>query len=236
MVIPERHSIGRLGILAARLRAAGIDVAPVGKTAGRRAGSIFLSVALLGMTAFGMPAAATLLTFNFSGIVLENSAGILFPGKSVGDTYSGSFTVDNPPTAIYSGAGVEVYDFGFNLKIEGFDAHVFQVEYSYDNPSVLDGIEIYFNSGGALSLRSSADIYTSAVFPTNFNFSDFDVFALVNLADPSGLSPNIDRGSITASVETVAMPEPGALAVLCLGVAGLGFARRYCAACPPPSR
>ena len=229
-MISETHSIRRPRGLAAGLRAAGMDAARIGKIARRGAGGIFLAVAVLGMAAFGTPASATLLTFNFSGTVIENSAGLLFAGKSVGDTYSGSFTVDHPPTASYSGAGVEVYDYGFTLQIEGFVATVFQVEYSYDNPSVPDGIEIFFNSGGALTLRSSADIFTSAAFPTSFDFSDFDDIAWVNLADPSGLSPNIDRGSIAPSGETVALAEPGALAVLCLGLAGLGLARRNRAA------
>lgn len=226
VIISERHSLPRPGARAARLRATGIGAAPIGKIGRRWAGSVFLSIALLGMAAFSMPASATPLTFNFSGIVIDNSAGLLFSGKSIGDTYSGSFTVDNPPTASYSGTGVEVYDYGFTLEIEGFTATVFQVEYSYDNPSVPDGIAIYFNSGGALTLRSSADIYTSAAFPTSFDFSDFDDIAGINVADPLGISPNVDRGSINTSGETVAMPEPGALAVLCLGLAGLGFARR----------
>ena len=230
MIIAERLSIRRLGALAARPHATGIDAAPVRKSARRRAGSIFLSIALLGMAAFSMPASATPLTFNFSGIVIDNSAGLLFSGKSIGDTYSGSFTVDNPPTASYSGTGIEVYDYGFALEIEGFTATVFQVEYSYNNPSVPDGIEIYFNSGGALTLRSSADIFTSAAFPTSFDFSDFDDIAGINVQDPLGISPNVDRGSINTSGETVAMPEPGALTVLCLGLAGLGFARRKRAA------
>ncbi len=225
VIIAEKLSTRLLGVLAAGRRTTGVHVVQVAKFARRRAGRIFFPIAVLGMAAFSMPASATLLTFNFSGTVIENSAGLLFSGKSVGDTYSGSFTVNNPPTASYSGAGVEVYNSGFTLEIEGFNTFVFQVEYSYDNPSVPDGIEIFFNSGGALTLRSSADIFTSAAFPTSFDFSDFDDIAQVNLADPSGISPNVDRGSITASVETVALPEPGALAVLCLGLAGLGFTR-----------
>jgi len=230
VIIAQKLSTRLLGVLAARLRTTGVDGAPIRKVARCRAGSTFLSIALLGMAAFSMPASATPLTFNFTGIVIENSAGLLFTGKSVGDTYSGSFTVDNPPTASFSGTGVEVYNSGFTLEIEGFNAFVFQVEYSYDNPSVPDGIEIYFNSGGALTLRSSADIFTSAAFPTNFNFSDFDDIAQVNLADPSNISPNVDRGSITAPVEPVALAETGTLAVLCLGLVGLGLARRNRAA------
>ena len=169
---------------------------------------------------------ATFITYDFGGAIISNNDGTLFPGKSVGDSYSGSFTLDTDAakTGDFPAVGSSTYSgTTMALSIEGTSYVVNSLTVWADNSKVDEGIQLSFGpsgSSGNLSLRSSADIFADTSIPTSLDLSVFDEDASVKYFTAE---KDVDAGTIT-SLSSV--PEPTTLALLSLGLAGLGFTRR----------
>lgn len=206
----------------------------------RRSGFALLTglwLAIGGSLAFTSTASASTITFDFSGTVLDDSFGQLFPGKAVGDTYTGSFTVDTSAAMTYHSNPFAAFDpTNFAVSIEGTSYTVTHFYLWYGPVSIYhppaDGFEIGFDipypgsSGGYLMLRSSNDAYlTGPTIPSNFNLADFDMLAQVQAISPYNQynSYSYDRGSITAMTP---VPEPGTLVLLGAGLGAVAARRR----------
>ena len=128
----------------------------------RGVGLMAVVLALLGLAG---PADATLLVYNFSGTVQSNGLGILFPGKNVGDPFSGSFTLDTGANQVVPNGNSVVYPpGGFNLTVDATTFALSAVQVWSGGPAIVsapDGFEMGFVSqtySGFLSFRSSSDI------------------------------------------------------------------------------
>jgi hypothetical protein len=176
-----------------------------------------------------VPAGAALLTFDFTGTVQLNERGILFPAKNVGDSYSGSFTLDTNALQTFLNPGGTTADYtgAFNVTIES-------VPYSVTRFTVFsggsDGFEFGFGSGSnVLTLRSSADIYSSPAVPTEVDLAEMDALARVESVSSTPFPAfTFDRGSITALTERVLqqVPEPATALLLGAGFAAGLISRR----------
>jgi hypothetical protein len=143
-------------------------------------------------------AQAAVVTYSFGGSVTDNSLGTLFPGLLVGESYTGTFTLDEDATPILVNPGSSSYDpTNFEVTIEGTSYNVTTFTVWSSGPP--DGFEFSIDFGGNafgfLSLRATADIYSSPSVPTSVNISDFDVLARVSALDIDSIE---DSGSITS--------------------------------------
>lgn len=180
-------------------------------------------LALIGLT-LSLGANAATLSFDFTGTVSVDELGYLFPAKAVGDSFSGSFTVDTG-AALISGDGVIYGNYdssNFNVTLDG-------TEYAVDRFSVWKtGVEFSWyapDAEGYLSLRSLNDIYTDASVPTDYQISSFDSLASINAASFSE-GFRFEDGEIT-SISPSAVPIPAAAWLFGSALMGLmGVARR----------
>ncbi len=165
------------------------------------------------------------LTFNFSGIVGNNQLGTLFPGKSIGESYNGSFTVDPAATVTFTAPDAAVYDGSFfDITIEGtpYDVTNFRV-WSSSPPG--GGVQISFDVGGEtafIALRSTSALYGNADVPTSFDIADFDSIASTQQHFSCDFSLR-DAGSIDAISPA---PEPTTAVLAALGLLGITCRRR----------
>lgn len=164
------------------------------------------------------------LTFNFSGHVGYNQLGTLFAGKSIGDAYSGSFTVDPNAAILNTSANAATYDGStFDLTVEGVSHNVTEFRVWNSSPPG-GGVQFSFDDGngpGFLALRSTSDLYASTDVPTSFDITDFDSHARVQqLIDCDLLSA---EGSID---EIKFIPEPLSIALLGIGALCMASRRR----------
>ncbi len=184
--------------------------------------SFHACLSILSVIAIAASVNAAPLTFNFSGVVQDNALGALFPGKSVGDTYSGSFTVDPTASVVSSTPAAANYDGSFfDVTIEGrsYEVHVFNVW----SGIYADGVEFdfFFAPGetGFLSLRSTANIYDTPDVPTSYDANDFDELAQIH----ASICPSCSL-SYRSSVDTIsvhASPEPNTFILVTLGILGM---------------
>ena len=188
-----------------------------------------VSIALLSALLFVATSAhAAVITYNFSGTVTEVNSGLLFAGKNVGDSFSGTFSFNDPPAFLSAnGPGSNRYQGAdFSLAIDGTDYAVSTATYWFNLSA--DGIELSFGSGslqGFLALRSNADIYSSPNFPVDLNLSDFDLLSQVQVFDASSEDFAFDTGQFTSLENANAVPAPAAAGLL-MAFLGLGAARR----------
>ena len=135
-------------------------------------------------------------------------------------TVTDPFSAFSPDSATI-GAGVE---FNFvNLEFFDFDANTLTIfggpntNHGWGNfglitfsgfDSIITGLSIFSNIG-----------YSGAVL-SNFSFTANSITL------DWGNSQRAGVGELVFSIETASVPEPGTLALLSLGLAGLGFARR----------
>ena len=156
--------------------------------------------------------------------------GELFPGLSVGEAYTGTFSVDPDATVVRDFGTAADYDGSFfGLTIEGnsysvLDFNVWSTGF--------DGVEFDFvvptasgNSIGFLSLRSTADLYSSPDVPTSYDFANFDQLARVSVRDfdNAPFEDVSDRGSV---IGIAAIPEPSGALLSLVGIVAIGFRRR----------
>ena len=188
-----------------------------------------LAVAVIGGAMTTSTACASILVFDIGGTVTHIDAGTLFPGKSVDDAFSGSFTVDTNATVTASSSGWADYAGStFDVTIEGVSFVV--TSFSVWSSSFDDGVQFSIptiSEHGYLSLRSHSDILTTNDVPTSYNIPDFDSIADVSFVDVHD-SFNQDRGVITSiTLRASAVPEPTSLLVWSLlGTVGIAAAYR----------
>lgn len=156
----------------------------------------------LAMQFFSSSAVAETVSFEFGGIVTDNSLGSIFDDKNIGDSFSGRFIVDTEATRNDVGDGrVNFIGGGLALTING-KSLITKSLGVWDSCPCPDGVIILWrdDSGneGSLSLRSNQNIYDTNVVPTSLNIADFDVLAIVNLDDL--FHHDRDRGTITSLV------------------------------------
>jgi hypothetical protein len=172
-------------------------------------------VALSSSTAISAP-----MTFNFSGIVEDNTERWLYLGKSIGDHYSGTFTVDPGASVADDYGDIRTYEGSyFGVTVEGV---LYPVERFTVWPTGVEFMLVVGNNGAFLSLRSVAPIYSSPDVPTSYNINDFDDLSQVAVFDFGG-GWDEDRGSILAI--SAPAPEPNACAMLIAGIAAFSHAR-----------
>lgn len=156
-----------------------------------------LTVAVCYSPFAGVPAACAPLSFEFSGYVDDNSAGVLFFNKSIGGQYKGRFTVDPDAPLVLSDDQSTSYNSNyFDIRLEGRS-------YKVDSFNVFnaseDGVKFqFFNTQGSLILRSTKGLYSNRNVPTAYTAADFDAIAEIR-AEQGGWYPSlsVDKGSIT---------------------------------------
>jgi hypothetical protein len=176
--------------------------------------STLLSIMIAISSANAMPMA-----FNFSGIVQDNSGRALFPGKSIGDSYAGTFTVDPNAPVLQDYGTARNYDgdfFSVTVEDTSYSILVFNVW--------LNGVEFDIKVGSEfafLSLRSTTNLYANPDVPTSYDIGEFDELASIRLPDP----PNgDDHGSILAISSVV--PEPASVVLFAFGSIAVMWWRR----------
>ena len=165
-------------------------------------------------------------TYAFEGVIATVDLGILFGGKMVGQTFSGTFTIDSGAMLTFVGGGGQATNWkgGFEVVVEG-------IAYPVDVFTVFSGSSLYeqgflfqFSAGNesaALSMRSSSHIYDQPLLPTSVILADMDLESLVivSVFEPAFAS---DQGEITF------LPEvgPTALATVAAGTLATLRSRR----------
>lgn len=161
-------------------------------------------------------------TGSFGGVV--NGSG---PGQS--NTFSQPLNSGEGAHAasnyLLNNAGSGTFTLAFDSAVMGFGLDIID----YYNPSGSNGITIA--AYGTSGLIGSFNSFAANFQPNNTYFmgilSDaMDITSIV-ISDAGALSDIIGYDDLwIASAGTVNVPEPGALALLGLGLAGLGFTRR----------
>lgn len=189
---------------------------------------VLLSLAAL-LAAPSKDARAEGMRYRFAGTITSASLGALFPGKSVGQHYHGTFTIDPAAelVALENQNTVATWEGAFGVSIDGVSLDADFLRVWSDGPTGIDdGFELPFvagGQGGYLSLRSSEQLYLFPLIPTSVDLADMDTVASVGASDFSPTPPfEEDRATITF------VPEPERAAGLTATMALLacsGYAR-----------
>jgi hypothetical protein len=178
------------------------------------AACFFVSIATTPWTA-----SARLDQYVISGTITSAELGLLFPGKSIGETFQGSFTLDtNAMLEGTSDGGKQAFYSGeFSVVIDGLTYPGFALLVWSSGPAGIDdGFEISFltdDGTGFLSLRSNQDLYTAPTVPTMIDLMQMDELSLVSLHDLD--THKSDEGEIEF------LPEAGASVSALAAIAAL---------------
>ena len=165
-------------------------------------------------------ASAGLDHYAISGTITSAEIGLLFPGKSIGETFQGRFTLDTNAMldGTADGGKQAFYSGGFSVVIEGITyPGIGLVVWSSGPAGIDDGLEIAFDAGGKsgfLSLRSNQDLYTAPTIPTTIDLMQMDVLSSVSVSG-SFPSSDLDEGEIEF------LPEAGAAVSALAAIAAL---------------
>jgi hypothetical protein len=204
--------------------------------AARRALGAVIAAVLALTVGVPRPARADLDVYGIAGTIEKTDYGVLFPAKSVGQTFHGSFTIDTDALLESVGAGNDyaTYTGEFAVVIEGvsFPVSVLQV-WSSGPTGIDDGFQLTFSLGpaiGFLSLRSTHEIYLLPVVPTAVDLAGMNSLADVELGE---FYPQFDLDS--AVIEQ--LPEAnGAMSALAASAALVASRVRELARRLPRSR
>ena len=201
-----------------------------------------LLVILIGMLV-APPAQATLLTVDFTGIVIEATGQ---PGVNVGDPVAGSYSFDpgaanvgtsasalydQPATATYQ---LSIGSFSFSstlMRIEidnedyqGFDRFLAShVEYFGTNAEVDSSVYLY--------TPNPTSLMSTTLLPAPPNFTSFtDAYIDYRIFDDIPNVTTFVRADITS---LAAVPEPGSLVLFCTALIGLIGTTRFRPTNPP---
>ena len=196
---------------------------------------------------------ATYITYQFSGqvttILHDDSSGIFGSTFSVGDVISGTYTLDTSIIPSYPRPTFARYvgnSFDLNIGSQHFygtaEHRVFNDDTVITPGQTLDVFSI-INESGTYNSPSLGDLVSSTFFMQFFDFSATTLSSLDMVLDPPPLSsfdqqinglrldnsddPN-DYGALYFNVNSlsrVAVPEPGSLALLGIGILLLAMRR-----------
>ncbi|MDP6345982.1 MAG: hypothetical protein QF578_07795 [Alphaproteobacteria bacterium] len=190
----------------------------------------FLSLLVGILVLVQAPARAALKTFDFSGTVTHEALFALFPSKVVGDSYSGSFTLDTDATltslSTPGDGAVATYVGNFGMTIEGASYAVSSARVQ-TRSLASDGIQLNFAVGanfGQLKLFGfgfffAGDYSVPASLPP---IAEFDHTAAVFAFNASN---TFDIASITGLSGPTAIPAPGGLPLVALGLIAIAMVR-----------
>lgn len=183
------------------------------------------------LAALSSPATAALLTYDFEGVIDVLDEEFIFSGKAVGDVFAGSFTLDTNASVKASSSQEKTYSGDFTFTSDGQETfndaelRVFEFASGTDFLALYDPL-----SGVALEFEDSTGTALSGLgVPTSpLMLSDWDNVRII-YSEPilGGFIEEIGTlTSLTLRQSSTPVPVPGALALLGLGLLGLGVRRR----------
>jgi hypothetical protein len=205
----------------------------------------------LGFAVF--PAAAGIISFNFSGAIgyLDDANGYLNGLFTVGETYTGTLTYDVSSTVAYGdpttyaiyAAGSDynlTIDFGGNIFSDSNPSSIITQQGQYVNPYDSSApVPGFVTNPGFGSTVMRLNLYGNYQDITDDGISDPSIFRLdssptdtsqsilaITYYDPSNQPLTTVIGSIT-SFESSSVPEPTTVLLTGLGIAALVGSRRF---------
>lgn len=178
------------------------------------------------LAALSSPATAALLTYDFEGVIDVADASTVFFGKGVGDTFTGSFTLDTDASVMTSLPVAKIYSGAFALSIDGAPLDSVELAVFDDTPGGDDlalydpftGISLDFHDSTGTAL-SGLGVPTTPLILGDWDYIRivYTFFGAFDVIEDIG-----SLTSLTLQQSGTGVPAPGALALLSLGLFGLG--------------